>query len=93
MMGGNMDAIKTSLRPNALNTVKTNVTLNAIVDAENLEVTDDECEEEYKKLAESYQMDVEKVKGLVNIKGDLQLRKAAKLVAESAVAVAPKAEE
>ncbi len=93
MMGGNMDAIKTSLRPNALNTVKTNVTLNAIVDAENLEVTDDVCEEEYKKLAESYQMDVEKVKGLVNIKGDLQLRKAAKLVAESAVAVAPKAEE
>ncbi len=93
MMGGNMDAIKTSLRPNALNTVKTNVTLNAIVDAENLEVTDDECEEEYKKLAESYQMDIEKVKGLVNIKGDLQLRKAAKLVAESAVAVAPKAEE
>ncbi len=93
MMGGNMDAIKTSLRPNALNTVKTNVTLNAIVDAENLEVTDEECEEEYKKLAESYQMDVEKVKELVNIKGDLQLRKAAKLVADSAVAVAPKAEE
>ncbi len=93
MMGGNMDAIRTSLRPNALNTVKTNVMLNAIVDAENIEVSDEECEEEYKKLAESYQMDVEKVKGLVDIKGDLQIRKAAKLVAESAVAVAPKTEE
>ena len=93
MMGGNMDAIKTSLRPNALNTVKTNVMLNAIVDAENIEVSDEECEEEYKKLAESYKMDVEKVKELVNIKGDLQIRKAAKLVADSAVAVAPKTEE
>ena len=93
MLGGNMDAIKTSLRPNALNTVKTNVMLNAIVDAENIEVTDEECEEEYKKLAESYKMDVEKVKELVNIKGDLQIRKAAKLVADSAVAVAPKTEE
>lgn len=93
MMGGNMDAIRTSLRPNALNTVKTNVMLNAIVDAENIEVSDEECEEEYKKLAESYQMDVEKVKELVDIKGDLQIRKAAKLVAESAVAVAPKTEE
>lgn len=93
MLGGNMDAIKTSLRPNALNTVKTNVMLNAIVDAENIEVSDEECEEEYKKLAESYKMDVEKVKELVNIKGDLQIRKAAKLVADSAVAVAPKTEE
>lgn len=93
MMGGNMDAIKTSLRPGALNAVKTNVMLNAIVDAEGIEVTDEECEEEYKKLAESYKMDVEKVKELVDIKGDLQIRKAAKLVAESAVAVAPKAEE
>ena len=93
MLGGNMDAIKTSLRPNALNTVKTNVMLNAIVDAENIEVSDEECEEEYKKLSESYKMDVEKVKELVNIKGDLQIRKAAKLVADSAVAVAPKTEE
>ena len=93
MMGGNMDAIKTSLRPGALNAVKTNVMLNAIVDAESIEVSDEECEEEYAKLAESYKMDVEKVKELVDIKGDLQIRKAAKLVAESAIAVAPKAEE
>ena len=34
MMGGNMDAIKNSLRPGALNTVKTNVMLDAVVEAE-----------------------------------------------------------
>ncbi|MGM9554043.1 MAG: trigger factor [Faecousia sp.] len=96
MMGGNMDAIKNSLRPGAISAVKTNVMLDAVVDAESIEVSDEECEEEYKKLAESYQMDVERVKALLDLKGmkgDLQVRKAAKLIAESAVAVAPTAAE
>lgn len=96
MMGGSLDTIKNSLRPGALNTVKTNVMLDAVVDAEKIEVSDEECEEEYKKLAESYQMEIEKVKSILNLKdmqGDLQVRKAAKLIADSAVAVAPKAAE
>ena len=96
MMGGNMDSIKNSLRPGALSAVKTNVMLDAVVEAEKIEVSDEECEEEYKRLAESYQMDVEKVKEILDLKGmqgDLQVRKAAKLIAESAVAVAPAAKE
>ncbi len=96
MMGGTMDNIKNSLRPGALSAVKTNVLLDAVVDAEKIEVTDEECEEEYAKLAESYKMDVEKIKEILDRKGmegDLQVRKAAKLIADSAVAIAPKAEE
>ena len=96
MMGGNMETIKNSLRPGALSAVKTNVMLDAVVEAEKIEVSDEECEEEYKRLAESYQMDVEKVKEILDLKGmqgDLQVRKAAKLIAESAVAVAPAAKE
>ena len=96
MMGGNLDNIKNSLRPGALSSVKTNVMLDAVVDAEKIEVTEEECEEEYAKLAESYKMDVEKVKEILDtegMKGDLQVRKAARLIADSAVAVAPKAEE
>ena len=96
MMGGNLDNIKNSLRPGALSSVKTNVMLDAVVDAEKIEVTEEECEEEYAKLAESYKMDVEKVKEILDLdgmKGDLQVRKAARLIADSAVAVAPKAEE
>ena len=41
-------------------------------------------------------MELDKVKELLPVdgmKGDLQVRKAAKLIAESAVAVAPKAEK
>ena len=96
MMGGNMDNIKNSLRPGALSSVKTNVMLDAVVDAEKIEVTEEECEEEYAKLAESYKMDVEKVKEILDMdgmKGDLQVRKAARLIADSAVAVETKAEE
>lgn len=96
MLGGDMEKIKNSLRPGALKSVKTNVMLDAIVEAENIVVTDEECDEEYAKLAESYQMDVEKVKELLDKKGmqgDLQMRKAAKLISDSAVAVEPKPEE
>ena len=96
MLGGNMDSIRNSLRPGALNAVRTNVMLDAVVDAEKIEVSEEECEEEYKKLADSYKMELDKVKDLLpldGMKGDLQVRKAAKLIAESAVAVAPKAEE
>ena len=96
MLGGNMDGFRKSLRPNALTAVRTNVMLDAVVDAEKIEVSEEECEEEYKKLADSYKMELDKVKELLPVdgmKGDLQVRKAAKLIAESAVAVAPKADE
>ncbi len=95
MLGGSMDTVKNSLRPNAESVVRTNVMLDAVVDAEKIEVTPEECEEEYAKLAESYRLDVEKVKEIMDLKeltGDLQVRKAAKLIAENAVAIAPKAE-
>ena len=96
MLGGNMDNIKNSLRPGALSAVKTNVMLDAVVTAENIEVSDEECEEEYTKIAENYKLDVEKVKeimGIDELRGDLQVRKAAKLIADEAVAIAPKKEE
>lgn len=96
MMGGDIERIKNSLRPGALAAVKTNVMLDAVVEAEKIEVTDEECEEEYHKLADSYQMDIEKVKELLDHKGmegDLQVRKAARLIADSALAIAPKAEK
>lgn len=96
MMGGDQNALRNSLRPSALNAVKTNVLLDAVAGAEALEISDEECEEEYKKLADSYKMELEKVKEALSAEGmknDLKARKAARLIAGSAVAVAPKAEE
>ena len=94
MMGGDMNAIRNSLRPSAQAAVRTNVLLDAVAAAENIEVSEEECEEEYKKLAESYKMELDDVKKALNadgLKSDLKLRKAARLIADSAVAVAPKA--
>ena len=96
MLGGDMDGIKNSLRPGALAAVRTNVMLDAVVTAEGIEVSDEECEEEYAKIAESYKLDVERVKqimGIDELRGDLQVRKAAKLIADEAVAVPVKKEE
>jgi len=96
MLGGDMEKIKNSLRPGALAAVKTNVMLDAVVTAENIEVSDEECEEEFAKIAEGYKLDVEKVKEIMpvnELRGDLQMRKAAKLITDAAVAVAPKKEE
>ena len=92
MMGGDMNAIRNSLRPSAQAAVRTNVLLDAVAAAENIEVSEEECEEEYKKLAESYKMELDDVKKALNadgLKSDLKLRKAARLIADSAVAVAP----
>ena len=96
MMGGDMNAIRNSLRPSAQAAVRTNVLLDAVAAAENIEVSEEECEEEYKKLAESYKMELDDVKKALNadgLKSDLKLRKAARLIADSSVAVAPKAPE
>lgn len=96
MIGGDMNAIRNSLRPSAQAAVRTNVLLDAVAAAENIEVSEEECEEEYKKLAESYKMELDDVKKALNadgLKSDLKLRKAARLIADSAVAVAPKAPE
>jgi len=92
MLGGDMDAIKNSLRPGAENAVKINVLLDAVVTAEGIEVTDEEVETEYANMAERYQMDVEKIKEYFKteeLRGDMQVRKAAKLIADSAVIVTP----
>lgn len=96
MLGGSVESMMSTFRPGAENAVKTNVMLNAVVDAEKIEVSDEECEEEYAKVADSYKMDLEQVKKVLSIedmRGDLQVRKAAKLIADSAVAVPVKEEK
>ena len=91
MMGGNLDALRDSMKGMAEAKVKQMVLLDAIAEAEGIEVTDEEIAEEYKKMAESYKMDEAKVKEMLNeddVKGGLQSRKAAKLIVDAAVAVA-----
>lgn len=96
MMGGSMETFRGYMRPQAETQLRTNILLNAVVDAEKIEVSDEEVEEEYTKLAATYQMDADKVKELLkaeDLKDELAIRKAGRLIADAAVAVAPKAKE
>ena len=96
MMGGDLSSMRRALRPAAEKQAKVDVVLGEIIKAENLEVSDEEVEAEYKTLADTYKMELEQVKAAVNpenMKQDLLTRKALRLIADSAVAVAPKAAE
>ena len=96
MMGGDLATMRNAFRPAAEKQAKVNVTLAKIVEVEGIEVTEDEINAELEAIAKQYEMEVEKVKTVVpaeEIKASLETRKAVKVIIDSAVAVAPKAEE
>lgn len=95
MMGGDLNTMRSAFRPQAEKQAKVSVTLEKIVEVEGITVTDEEITEEIESLAKQYEMEVEKVKELVpneELTDSLKVRKATKIITESAVAVAPKAE-
>ena len=76
----------------ALRQVRMDLALAAVIKAENIEAADEDVEEEFKKLAEQYGMDLETVKKYVQadqVKDQVISRKAVALVVDSAVAVKP----
>jgi len=96
MMGGDVNTMRNAFRPAAEKQAKISVTLEKIVEVEDLSVSDEEIEAEFQSLADQYQLELAKVKEMVpmnEITGSLTTRKAVKLIVDNAVAVAPKAEE
>ncbi|MDN6663970.1 MAG: trigger factor [Tetragenococcus koreensis] len=68
--------------------VKTNLVIEAIVDAENFEATDEEISSEVKDLADSYNMPEAQVRSVLSedmLKHDINMKKAVELVTTSAV--------
>lgn len=96
MMGGDLSGMRNAMRPAAEKQAKVNLLLDKIAEVENLEITEEELDAEYEKMAKNYELEMERVKTLVSaddLKADLKTRKAALVIAESAVAVDPKAAE
>lgn len=60
--GANAEMMLEQIKPQAEKKIQTQLVLEAIVKAENIEVSDDEFEAEIKKIAESYGMEADKVK-------------------------------
>ena len=76
--------------------VKMDLAVEAIIKAEGLEATDEDVESEMKSVAEKYGMDLETVKKYLrpeDVKEQVIREKAVKVVADSAVAVAPAEEK
>ena len=96
MMGGDVSTMRNAFRPQAEKQAKINVTLEKIVEAEAIAVSDEEMEAEFEKLAKQYELEVSKIKEMVpaeEVKAGLTNTKAVKVITESAVAVAPKKAE
>lgn len=96
--GSTIDDFKKSFRPQAEMQVKYRLALEKIVELESITPDEKEMEAEYSKLAESYGIELEKVKASVpaeELAKDVAVGKAIDLVKENAVIteVAEKAEE
>lgn len=96
MMGGDVSTMRNAFRPAAEKQAKISVTLEKIAEVEGITASDEDIEAEFKSLAERYELEVDKVKEMVpmdELTGSIKTRKAIKVIVDSAVPVAPKAEE
>jgi trigger factor len=88
--GMNAEIMMEQIKPQAEQKIKTQLVLEAVAKAENIEVTDDDVEAEIKKIADNYKMDVEKVKETLGagnedaIKKDIAMQKAIDFITENA---------
>ncbi|MEQ2442145.1 trigger factor [Pseudoflavonifractor sp. CLA-AP-H29] len=86
MMGMTKEAMREQAKEGALHQIKVELALAAIADAENIEISDEEKEAEYNRLAEQYGMKAEQVKSAVaesDLVSELRTKKAAEVVYNS----------
>ena len=86
-MGMSVEDYREQQREDAEKAVKLRLALEKIVELENLEVTEEDLEKEYEKLAAQYQMEADKIKAIISadsLKKDLSVQKASDFVRENA---------
>ncbi|MED1861854.1 MAG: trigger factor [Bacillota bacterium] len=88
--GTSEEALREQMKEDAGKRVRTNLVLEAIVEAENIEVSEEEIDAELSKMAEMYQMEVEQIKQMLAMQGgndavaaDLKVRKAIDFLVEN----------
>ena len=91
LTGLSEDKIIEELKPQAEKRIKTRLVLEAVVAAEGIQVSDERLDEELQKMADSYQMEVEKLKEFMGenekkqMKEDIAVQEAVTLIADAAV--------
>lgn len=89
--GATAETMTEQMKPQAKKRIESRLVLEAVADAEKIEVSDEEIEAEMTKMAEAYKMELDKLKELIsedekkNMSAELSIRKAIDLVAEAAV--------
>lgn len=86
-MGMDVNALKDMYRQDAEKRVKLRLALETIAREENVEVTEADLEDEYSKLAESYKMEVNRVKAAIpaeSLTEDVRVQKALEIVKNTA---------
>ena len=86
--GLNLDALRAEMRPQAEKQVKSRLALEKIAELENIEVSEEETDAEYNRLAEAYNMEADKIKAMIAVEdlaADIKVKKAVELVRAEAV--------
>ena len=91
--GTTVEQMKEQARPDAEKRIRTRLVLEAVAQAENIQISDEKVDEEVAKMAEAYKMEVEKLKSYMSesdvkqMKEDLAVQQAVDLlVAEAKLA-------
>lgn len=88
--GLDVEQLVETTKPQALKRIQTRLVLEAVVKAENIEVSEEEMEKEIGEMAKAYQMETDKLKELISekekeqMKMDLAVAKAVDFVAAAA---------
>ena len=99
MTGMTPEALMGQMKPEAETRIKTRLTLEAIVKAENIKATAKDIDKEIENMANMYQMEVDKVKEMIGdaqkeqIAMDVAVQKAVDFVVKNAVEVEKNEEE
>jgi len=91
--GMNLDQLRAQMRPQAENQVKARLALEKIAALENVEVSEDDINGEYEKIASAYGIEIDQVKASIDsaaIAEDMKVQKAMQLVKDNAVIIKTK---
>ncbi len=95
--GNTVDKMLEQVKPQAIERIQARLVLEAVAEAENITVSDEDFEEELKKMAEQYKMELDKLKSLMadaelkQMRDDLAVQKAAEFLVENVKESAKKA--
>ena len=90
LTGSNIAMMEEQIKPQALKRIQSRLVLEAVVEAEKIETSEEDFEKEVARLAEAYKMETDQVKEMIGEKGkeeimkDLAVTKAAEFVTENA---------